>query len=467
MKHRSLDRAVRAACAFFTGAPDELTEPFRRWIPAFVVRVRWAKGAGLQCWLIRLSLKSLRAHGAPAQPPNRLGFGLTCVVMSPVRRRQFSLWIWPPAGRPCLLSLGAALACLGLVLVLAPKLPAQTYQVQRFTETEGLPSTGLRSIAQDPDGVLWLTTRAGLVSFDGHRFEEFPQQTLAQSPVRLLIDEQGVQYCVPTDLGREFLVGLPGQQRSIATPLAWKEGAEVLRALLWPRPTGTELAIATKQDGVWLWSEALGWRVFTEGLPEQLWAMDATSDELYVGGDQGIARLNGDSWQPLGVTLPGGVLGLSLDQLDGELRVWCMGDDWLGVIDGGRYEHFLNLPDFGFADRALREKLGLLTMPDGVGGLWFGGSGSLVRYDGRAKALRAPFRLFGGGGQGATALFRDRDSNVWVANERGLVRIPSLRFENWQASHGLLENEVTALLQRNPGQLLLGHNNGVSMIENG
>src|SRR5712692_4239128 len=42
--------------------------------------------------------------------------------------------------------------------------------VASWTEKDGLPSASVWSIAQTPDGYLWLSTGAGLVRFDGVRF---------------------------------------------------------------------------------------------------------------------------------------------------------------------------------------------------------------------------------------------------------------------------------------------------------
>ena len=375
---------------------------------------------------------------------------------------------WPVLGARWALG-RVALSCL-LSLAMVPAVVAQSVQVQRFTEADGLPNSEVLAVAQGPDGVLWLTTRVGLVSFDGHEFVEYPapDPALAQEVSYLLIDEQGLHYRVRHALWRGVALGLPGDEVKIPAPAAVSREARVVEAILLPGADGPQLVLATRDDGVWFWSEAAGWRGSHTGLPKGLWTMAVADGVLHVAGDGGLAWLDGDQWRPFEVSLPGAVLGLAVDSDDQQRVLWCVGNDWLGVVRGGQFEKLIDLPDLGLADRAQRQSRGVLTLLDGGGGLWFGNAVSLVRYDGRARALRTS-----GGPEvwadvsGATGLLRDRDGNVWIGNLRGLSRVSSLRFENWRASHGLLENEVTALLMRTPEQLLLGHNNGISVIEDG
>jgi|GEM_PF-2564160 len=364
--------------------------------------------------------------------------------------------------------MGLILASLLILAVLPSVVPAQSFQVERITEAAGLPSSEVLAMAQGPDGLLWLTTRVGMASFDGHEFVEYPDAAVARAVSFLLVDEQGLQYRVSQAFWRGVALGLPADEVTLPPPAEIDHEAKVVAASLLSGASGPQLVLATADDGVWLWNHALGWRGTHTGLPEGLWTMQVAGGDIYVAGDGGLARLDGDQWRPLAVDLPGAVLGLAVESHDDELMMWCVGNGWLGTVQDGQFHKLIDLPDLALADRALREARGLLTLPDGGGGLWFGNGGSLVRYDGKARALRASDGpVIGAGGAGATDLLRDRDGNVWVASLRGLSRVFSLRFENWRSPHGLLENEVTALLMRTPEQLLLGHNNGISVIEDG
>jgi len=70
------------------------------------------------------------------------------------------------------------------------------FHVRRWTTSDGLPKNLVRSLAQTPDGLLWLGTPDGLVRFDGRAFTVFDRSntpTLANdhSVTRLLPDQAG------------------------------------------------------------------------------------------------------------------------------------------------------------------------------------------------------------------------------------------------------------------------------------
>jgi ligand-binding sensor domain-containing protein len=50
------------------------------------------------------------------------------------------------------------------------------FLIQRWDITSGLPHNTVRTIAQTPDGYLWLGTENGLARFDGVRFENFGRE---------------------------------------------------------------------------------------------------------------------------------------------------------------------------------------------------------------------------------------------------------------------------------------------------
>jgi hypothetical protein len=54
--------------------------------------------------------------------------------------------------------------------------------VSNWQLADGLPQVSVQALAQTPDGYLWLGTQAGLVRFDGIRFELFDQRASTRRP---------------------------------------------------------------------------------------------------------------------------------------------------------------------------------------------------------------------------------------------------------------------------------------------
>jgi len=66
---------------------------------------------------------------------------------------------------------------------------------------------------------------------------------------------------------------------------------------------------------------------------------------------------------------------------------------------------------------------------------------------------------------GVNALLGDREGNVWVASERGLSKIANRRFDSYTRDHGLFQSEVTAVLESHDGTMVLGHPDGLTIME--
>ena len=79
-----------------------------------------------------------------------------------------------------------------MYLLAAPSLSAQ-YRFTQWTVDNGLPQSGVRGIAQTPDGYLWVATLNGLARFDGVRFKVYDKSTTPEiSSSRFLAMVSGV-----------------------------------------------------------------------------------------------------------------------------------------------------------------------------------------------------------------------------------------------------------------------------------
>lgn len=87
--------------------------------------------------------------------------------------------------------------CLWLILLALPAVAADSH-FKRIGVDDGLPNATIYSVAQDPDGFIWLSsTNSGLLRFDGYQFTDFPVLTPdelkkvgSQDVGKLLIDSK-------------------------------------------------------------------------------------------------------------------------------------------------------------------------------------------------------------------------------------------------------------------------------------
>jgi PAS domain S-box-containing protein len=142
-------------------------------------------------------------------------------------------------------------------------------------------------------------------------------------------------------------------------------------------------------------------------------------------------------------------------------RVWLYGENWIGWFD----EKDFKMIRYPLGLLLSGEKSSVNMLPDYCCGVYVGDLYSLNYFNyktGSWQFLDAPNGLIGGG---ANSLYIDFEKNIWIACERGVSKISSRRFTNFQRHHGLLEDEVTALLEYEPGKFILGHNNGITFYD--
>ena len=123
-------------------------------------------------------------------------------------------------------------------------------------------------------------------------------------------------------------------------------------------------------------------------------------------------------------------------------RLWLVGDDWIGRIDDGQLTVLEERQPLSGRAGALWS-----AVPDRRGGLYYGNATGLLYYhpdDGFERIGRDNGLL----ADGVTALFQDRENNLWVGTERGASKLISRRFARYDRSQGLYDDEVTAVFER-------------------
>jgi PAS domain S-box-containing protein len=68
---------------------------------------------------------------------------------------------------------------------------------------------------------------------------------------------------------------------------------------------------------------------------------------------------------------------------------------------------------------------------------------------------------------GATDLLRDREGNLWLSCLRGVSKVVGLGLEVYTSAHGLLHDQVTAIQHLASGEVVLGHEGGLTFFGDG
>ena len=296
-------------------------------------------------------------------------------------------------------------------------LDVSQYAHTAWKTREGFTKGTIFSIAQTPDGYLWLGTEFGLVRFDGVRAIPWQPPAGEQLPGSwinaLFVARDGTLWI--------------GTEKGLAS---WKDG----KLTQYPEVAGHVVTALLEDAAGTLW--------FGVRNPGRLCAVRLAKAQCYGAGS----------------------FGWSVPALyeDHEGNLWASAQTGLWRWAPGPPEQFL-LPDGAFEARALIENDSVLLMATGT-------SGPLASsVTGLSEGLN---QLVGGKVQSyslpgiseqyrPTCLFRSSDGNLWVGTAEGLLHLHQGRTDSFSVTNGLSGNFIRKIFEDREGTVWVSTEDGL------
>ncbi|HEU4769038.1 MAG TPA: two-component regulator propeller domain-containing protein [Pyrinomonadaceae bacterium] len=350
-----------------------------------------------------------------------------------------------PRGRLIVIPLGLVcaflLACCPSAFALNPDLEVSQYAHMSWKIRDGFPKAEISSIAQTPDGYLWLGTEFGLIRFDGVRHVQWRPPANQELPSNwifsLLAARDGTLWI--------------GTGNGVAS---WKDG----KLTTYPEFTGRYIfkLLEDREGSIWVSATAVpvGKLCAIRNSNVQCFGDDGSlgrgafnlyedsKGSLWVGVKDGLWR-----WKPG----PPQFFPLA-GELDG---IQCFGEDhdgtllvgWSGgihrFVDGKTEEYRLQ----GNQRRFIPKRM----IRDRDGGVWIGTAdhGIVHVHNGKADVFTATNNL---SGENVNTLFEDREGNIWVGTMSGLDRFRDSVVATFSMNQGLASPRVRSVVaDRNGG----------------
>ena len=326
--------------------------------------------------------------------------------------------------------------------------------------SHGLPHASVRSLAQSPEGYLWVGTQSGLARFDGIRFEpvlDDQGETLKDQVESLVVDPRGVLW-----IG-SYGGGLLRLEHGNLRRFGRDDGLTV--------PEILELAIDERGD-LWVGTHGGGVLRFADGrlqvmvpagkLPDPVVTglLFGESGELYLVSQTAIQVYREGQLQPV----PGESAGPPGLRIRGAARrraggLWLATDTGLLSWDAGRFAA-------PFPGRGPRRALSVAEDRDG--NLFLGSYDGLFRFspDGRAARFAKPHPE---ADSVILKLFEDAAGAIWIGTlGGGLRQLAGGELRTWGIEEGLASGLVTSVTEDGRGRLLITtRNSGLSTFEKG
>lgn len=331
------------------------------------------------------------------------------------------------------------------------------YTIQNWQLEQGLPQISVTSIAQTPDGYLWVGTFNGLARFDGVRFTVFHEgntPTLGSSAIlQLQVDAQGALWIVTLT---DKLVRMAGGQFTLVpkinTPLLLGDGEF---------SDNRRLVVGDRTTQPWHW-----WQVESGQLVPLASAnrSQASDEPRFLFENSGVTWLlqqnnltSSSKQKPLSFLACEGSNSKRIELAISSAAPSQSGGYWLATETGihrllqGRLSTWVAPVPLETEQVSLKE--------DGHGNLWAGKWGQGVfrmNPDGSWQKFSAGTGL---ADNHVNCLFRDREGNLWVGTgQGGLHRIRPRVFQMYDTESG--PNVVMSVTQDRQGRMWFGVNGG-------
>ena len=344
---------------------------------------------------------------------------------------------------------------------LDPSFDVSQYAHTAWQVREGFTQGYIRSIAQTPDGYIWLGTGFGLFRFDGVRVEHW------QPPLNG--EQLPSNFIVRLHVGRDGTIWMG----AIGGLASWRDG----KLTRYPDLAGLVIgSILEDRNGtVWVGSYSLA-------SPGKLCAIDRTNVDCHRSDSalaKGVSFLYEDSHDVLWGVARDGVWrwrpgpprfyhmpfatavapDLGGEAGDGTLLIPLPGR--LARFGSGKLETEYQYP------APARNAAGVVLLRDRDGGVWIGTDevGLVHVHQGRADVFSQADGL---SGDHVTSLFEDREGDVWVATLGGLDRFRNYAVATYaqRQGFGTIPGRGSVVVGTD-GSMWMGTNDGLRMWNHG
>lgn len=344
---------------------------------------------------------------------------------------------------------------------------SQTFYIQKYHLEFGLNLFRVFDIKQDSQGIIWFSHLKGISSYDGFelkellRFEDNPKHPF----IRIFIDEKDIKWLLPTASRDSILFYKNGKWESISSFnqhsfLILNYGIDV------HYESGNPVLYIGSNDGLYKYKENK-WIKCSEGINPKYNDINNLyryGEKLLLCTSNGMLSYFNDKIDSSEFRFLSGKKVLAAKEgynRQGQKVLWIIETNAFGYYYKGKYYKIpidINIP--------LYSNKGLFPIEtEGKNKIYFGGSYIKYSYDYIKNELVNLNMNKGFSSNGCMTIFSDNEGSIWFADTRGVDKISSFKILNYFDANGLLESEVSSIVEFEKGKYLFGHNIGFTIYD--
>jgi two-component sensor histidine kinase/ligand-binding sensor domain-containing protein len=341
----------------------------------------------------------------------------------------------------------------------------QSYNVTQYNEQSGLSNSTVWSAAQDGEGKIWFGTKNGVSVYDGLNWKIYHYSSYVSGAenVKLTCDEKGEiwSFARSTDV---FISHFNGEFFEDQIHSSYFSQSR-LSSFLVDTINSKRFIFASGFLGEILYCYDTTWKtliISAKTKITRIYSATRKDNGLILATDKGLYNFSPEgNLSKIPIDLPFVAKSVFWEQNVSESRLLVCGETIFGYIKNNQFVKF--------TDKIVAtydENFPALSIdPDKRGGYFISNQFSLNFYSSFDNSLVTLGIVNGLIAGGATSVFVDREKNVWITTFRGVSKISTRTFINYKNCFLNSENEVSALIEYQPGKILFGGNYGLSLYD--
>lgn len=358
-----------------------------------------------------------------------------------------------------------------LLVNFLPALYSQNFLIQKYSVDNGLPDNRVNDIVQDSLGRIWIATLTGIAMYDGVEWTKFGKKDGVPEIeyIKIKIDEKGIIWFLPKNFKELPIAALIDEGWELISTQVNTSVSPILASdfdIIYSNGNPT-VYIGTLSTGLYKFENSR-WQYINKELilpNDTIFSVTKVDNELFIGGGWGFSIISNSNAANNVLSdrlkLPS-VYAISYKNNSTDKSILLLGRNWLGELRGGEFkvlEDNFFLPNHASGDFYSLKK-------DDDGNVLFGNSAAVYKHSNTNELNRVLFENITRD-RGSTSIMIDYEGAYWFTTLRGIYKLTPVPFNNYTIENGLLESEVSAVSQFNSGEIILGHNYGITILNDG
>lgn len=340
------------------------------------------------------------------------------------------------------------------------------FLIKKYSVDNGLPDNRVNDIAQDSTGRIWIAMKTGIAVYDGVEWKKFTEKDGVPEIeyTKIKIDKKSVIWFLPLISNNPILSFKNLKWEKIkniySIPMRLNSLDIMYEDII---PT---IYVGSAIKGIFKYKDNY-WHEFTKknGLQcDSVSNVLVSGNRVYVSSARGLSVIDDNkitNYNFAHYNIDPKVLTINEIIFDStqKRKILLLGESWIGELENEKIKTIKKgfyLPSLGINDACV-----INYHPSGD--ILFGNGFVIYSYNIFTGEFRQLFTESPASNTGATSILVDYEGNIWFTSFRGIFKYEYTPFRNYFKKDGLLENEVSAISEFNSGELVFGHNWGLTI----